>query len=932
MGLSMMHDQLNNSQDESIRAGEVRTQLLIHAANVGLWDWDLLANQVYFSPEWKMQLGYAAHELTNRYEEWESRLHPSDRDSALTAVREFRAGVRPTYDVEFRLRHRDGSWRWICARADFQRDAAGKAVRIMGCHLDITDRKNADAARIEAFERLEKIASRVPGVVYQFRMRPDGTFSFPYASEGLRNLYRISPAEVREDGSKLCVHHHPDDRRALLASIEKSKSDLSPWSHEFRLSFPDGTLRWLLGNAIPEREEDGSTLWHGYMADISDRKSADAALLESESRWQFALEGGRDGVWDWKVPDDTVFYSKRWKEIIGFAEDEVGTGFDEWKSRLHRDDLEQVMADLRAHLDGTTQLYNNEHRIKCKDGSWKWVHDRGLVISRDDNGQPLRMIGTYSDISEQKRAEAALRENQAIQHNAAGLHIVTASARVGLVVLDKGYRYVFATAAYSAIFGLPNDIVGKHIADVLPDAYEERIRPRLERAFGGERMDYEIRLQTATTPIHCAVNIEPVVEDNVVSSVAIVVMDITAQRDIEEQLRQSQKMEAIGQLAGGIAHDFNNLLTVISGYTNLLLRKLTPADPTWNFLNEIAVAGKRAADLTRSLLAFSHQQIRMPEAIDLNEVIVETLKLLQRSIGEGVEITVSLEPNLKHVWMDRSELSQILLNLSINARDAMNDAGRMTIQTQDVTILASDVVGSPSVKPGEYVRLTVSDSGEGMTEEVQRRLFEPFFTTKPVGKGTGLGLAMVHGIVSRSGGSIRVTSTQGQGTVFTIYLPQSTDSKSLEHASSNGDNSSTRPKGGTETILLVEDDDTVRRVTSAVLKHHGYRVIEAASGLAALQAFMEQRDRIHLLITDVVMPGMNGASLVEQIHKLAAGLPVLFISGYIGEMATRELLMDMKVNFLQKPFEPQALAIKVREVLDQAKTPLIEFDVRQGSL
>ena len=359
---------------------------------------------------------------------------------------------------------------------------------------------------------------------------------------------------------------------------------------------------------------------------------------------------------------------------------------------------------------------------------------------------------------------------------------------------------------------------------------------------------------------------------------------------------------------------------MISGYTNLLLKKLTPTDPTWNFLNEIAVAGKRAADLTRSLLAFSHQQIRMPEAIDLNEVIVETLKLLQRSIGKGVEITVSLEPNWKHVWMDRSELSQILLNLSINARDAMNDAGRMTIQTQNVSILAGDVIGSPSVIPGKYVRLSVSDSGEGMTEEVQRRIFEPFFTTKPVGKGTGLGLAMVHGIVSRSGGSIRVTSTQGKGTVFTIYLPQATDSKSLAHDSSNGNTPGTRLKGGTETVLLVEDDDTVRRVTGAVLKHHGYRVIEAASGPAALQTFMEQGDRIHLLITDVVMPGMNGAALVEQIHKLAPGLPILLISGYIGETASRELLMDLKVNFLQKPFEPQAFAIKVREVLDLAKS------------
>jgi len=906
-----------DSQDELFSANEFRTQLLVRAANVGLWDWDFLTDRVYFSPEWKMQLGYSEHELTNRYEEWELRLHPDDRDASLTAVREFRAGIRAVYDVEFRLRHKDGTWRWICARADFQRDLNGKAIRIMGCHLDITDRKNADAARIEALERLEKIASRVPGVVYQFRMRPDGTSCFPYASEGMRLLLGVGPEDVREDGSVLYVYHHPDDEAELYASLEKSRSELCPWSHEFRFKFPDGTVRWISGNSIPERAADGSTLWHGYMADITERKQTEAALQDSEGRWRFALERGRDGIWDWNIADGSVFYSRRWEEILGFTEGEFGKDFKNWKSSLHPDDFGQVMADVRAHLEGTTPHYNNEHRSRCKDGSWKWIHDRGLVISRDASGQPLRMIGTYSDITERKLAEALKRANQALENSAAGLRLVTTSARVGLVVLSKEHRYTFANAAYSAIFNLTEDLVGKHIAEVLPEAYEDRVRPRLERAFAGERMDYEIRLPTSTTPIHCAVNYEPVLEGNEVTSVAIVVMDITAQRNTEEQLRQSQKMEAIGQLAGGIAHDFNNLLTIISGYTNLLLKKLTPPDPAWNFLSEIGIASKRAAELTSSLLAFSHQQIRTPESVNVNEVVVETLKLLERALGEGVEIAVALEPQLNQVWMDRSELSQILLNLSINARDAMNDEGTLIIQTLNVTVNVGDFVDGPSVESGEYVLLTVTDSGSGMSEEVQRRIFEPFFTTKPVGKGTGLGLAMVHGIVSRSGGGIRVASTMGKGTVFSIYLPQSNESISSLRDSSNPSDFGTRLRGGTETILLVEDDETVRGLTRTILKHFGYNVIEAASGHSALQIFVENRDQIQLIITDVVMPGMNGAALLEQIQKLVPDFPVLMISGYVGETSTREKLLDSKVNFLQKPFEPNAFAIKVRELLDQ---------------
>ncbi len=369
---------------------------------------------------------------------------------------------------------------------------------------------------------------------------------------------------------------------------------------------------------------------------------------------------------------------------------------------------------------------------------------------------------------ERKQAQLALRQSEAC------LRIVTGRARVGLVVFNREHRYVFANAAFTEIFGLPNEnIAGQPIAAFLPTVYEQRIRVSLDQVFSGARVDYELRLPTPDGPFHYAVNYEPVFDGASITSVVMVAMDITALRNTEEQLRQSQKMEAIGQLAGGIAHDFNNLLTIISGYTDLLLQTHTPSDQAWELLVEIGNASDRAAELTRSLLSFSHRQIRTPENVDLNQVIVDTLKMVQRSIGEGVKVVTSLDPQLQSVWVDRSDMSQILLNLSINARDAMQGEGRLEIGTQNIDIGPRAADSTSCVEPGKYAVLTVSDSGCGMPEEVKQKIFEPFFTTKPVGKGTGLGLAMVHSIASRSGGGIEVSSSVGQGATFRIFLPQS---------------------------------------------------------------------------------------------------------------------------------------------------------------
>ena len=524
----------------------------------------------------------------------------------------------------------------------------------------------------------------------------------------------------------------------------------------------------------------------------------------------------------------------------------------------------------------------------------------GTAVDRALEEQKLR--------AQRKQAEAALKQTEAC------LSIVSKFARIGFVVVDLDYRIVFANPAFADIFCLTDaNIAGKYFSEVLPEDHDVQARPMLERAFLGERAEFEMRLPTSQGQCHCAIHYEPVLDGNLVTSVVVVTMDITARRNTEEQLRQSQKMEAVGQLAGGIAHDFNNMLTVISTYTSLLLQTNSLKSEEQQFLQEIGKASDRAADLTRRLLAFSRGQMQSPEVVDVNAMIVEMQKLLEMSLGRSVTISLLLEPNLKHIWMDRSELSQILMNLSINARDAMQATGRLEIRTQNVEIPIGDNASSRIVSPGSYVLLTVSDSGCGMTDDVKQRIFDPFFTTKSVGKGTGLGLSIVHAIVTRCGGGIQVSSALGQGTSFHIYVPGmqnnvETTCRSIEPQ---------RLLQGTETILLVDDDDQVRRATRSILTDYGYTVVEAENGRKAVQIILENIHSIQLLITDQMMPEMSGTALVENISRLQIDLPVLLISGYITEDEIGKYSLDKNVTFLRKPFQPQVLASRVRDVLER---------------
>ena len=387
---------------------------------------------------------------------------------------------------------------------------------------------------------------------------------------------------------------------------------------------------------------------------------------------------------------------------------------------------------------------------------------------------------------------------------------------------------------------------------------------------------------------------------------------LEALRESQEQLRQVQKLEGIGQLAGGIAHDFNNLLTVIIGFCSLAMRDLKPDDPVFGNLEEIKKAGDRATSLTRQLLAFSRRQVLQPKILNLGSVVADMEKMLRRVIGENIDLRAALEPTLGKVNADPGQIEQIIVNLAVNARDSMPNGGKLTIETDNVYLDEEYVKHHVGAQAGAHVMLAVSDTGHGMDQQTMARIFEPFFTTKEVGKGTGLGLSTVYGIVKQSGGNIWVYSEIGRGTTFKIYLPRVADG--AEEYQRPTDEFKTAE--GTETILLVEDEEMLRKLARQTLAGYGYRILEAEDGDEATVLSAQHEGAIQLLLTDVIMPGMNGRELANRLLETRPTLRVLFMSGYTDDAIVHQHALESSANFIQKPFSPDSLAQKVRKVLD----------------
>ncbi len=504
-------------------------------------------------------------------------------------------------------------------------------------------------------------------------------------------------------------------------------------------------------------------------------------------------------------------------------------------------------------------------------------------------------------------------------------HLITEHADDLIAVVDVHGHRVYNSPSYEKCLGYtPNELRNTTAAEQIHPDDVELVMAAAEQTLEtgvGRRVEYRFRHKDGTWRILESTASGVQNEKGEVELLVIVNRDVTERRKAEEalrqrdeQLRQAQKMEAVGRLSGGVAHDFNNLLSVIIGYAEILEAQFSKDDRLIKNVAEIKKAGQRAAGLTNQLLAFSRQQVLQPRVLDPNVIVGDMGRMLRRLIGEDIEFITSLDPTVGKVKVDQSQLEQIIMNLVVNARDAMPWGGRLQIETCNEVLEESFCIGMEyKVQPGKYVRFTVSDTGAGMDAETQVRIFEPFFTTKEKGKGTGLGLATVYGVVKQSDGYIWVTSKVGEGTTFKILLPEVSPSIPASSSASAGD----KPAIASETVLLVEDEDSIRNLFAGQLKNDGYRVLAAANGAEALAVSNSFKDQIHLLITDVVMPGMNGAVLARKLSENRPGMRILFITGYIEFKPKDQETLPADAHILSKPFSHKAMLAKVREILAQ---------------
>ncbi|MCI0487052.1 MAG: response regulator [Blastocatellia bacterium] len=507
---------------------------------------------------------------------------------------------------------------------------------------------------------------------------------------------------------------------------------------------------------------------------------------------------------------------------------------------------------------------------------------------------------------ERKRADSALRESEARFKRLVEPNII------GIIVADTRGSITEANDAFLKMVGYAREELPLRWDEMTPPEYrpgDEEVIERLKVSDIIAPFEKEyIRKDGSRVPVLIGGSLLESSRDDCICFV----IDLTERKRLERQLHQSQKMEAIGRLAGGVAHDFNNLLTAITGYSDLLLMRLSDTDPQHSSLQEIKNAGDRAAALTRRLLVFSHKQVLQPKVLDLGETIASSVEMLRRLIGERVELVTVLDPNLGRVKADPAQMEEVIMNLATNARDAMPEGGKLIIEAANIYLDEAYGRSEFGTGPGHYVMLSVADTGCGMDEETRSHLFEPFFTTKEKGKGTGLGLSTVYGIVKQSGGHIKAYSETGIGTTFKIFLPRVEGEADSLRVRASGD----EMLRGSETVLLVEDEEIVRRLARNILDAGGYRVLEAADAAEALEICERCEDQIDLMLTDVVMPRMNGFKLAERATILRPAMKVLYMSGYTGNALFNEGVAQNEVAFLQKPFTAYDLTYKLREVLD----------------
>ncbi len=906
--------ELNAQLEQRVRA---QTAALEHAARLsreaadrfriiveGVTDYAILmldprGHVITWNPGAERLKGYREEEIVGQHF---SRFYPAeDVARGKPAMELDQAAASGRFEDEGWRVRKDGTRFWASVIITALHDEAGRLRGFVKVTHDLTAREQVEKALRDS----EQFLAQSQRLAHLGNWMVDLETGAHKWSDELCRICGVSPDDFVPTRDALLALVHPDDRPTLRSQMDALDSGQHPPPAEFRVVRPDGTIRVVEGTGEVEVNTGGKPIrLIGTAQDITERRQTEQALRRSSVLLDQTGQVAKVGGWELDLDTQTLRWTKETYRIHE-VDPAIQPSLAEAIQFYGPDARPVITAAVQGAIDAGTP-FDLELPLVTAQGRCIWVRAQGTAERH--GGRSTRLYGAFQDVTQQRLAEESLRLQSAALQAAADAIVIT--DRAGIIEwVNPAFTALTGYAAEEALGKDSRDLVksGKHTAEFFKDFWETIL--------AGETWRGEIINRRKDGTLHTEDQIVAPIFDasGVITHFVAIKKDITARLRLEAQFRQAQKMESVGQLASGIAHDFNNLLTVINGMSELVLARVGHDDPVFPDVQEVHRAGERAAALTRQLLAFSRQQVLEPRVLNVNTVLDGMEPLLRRLLGEDIDLVIVPAPDLASVKADPGQIEQVITNLAVNARDAMPQGGRLTIESQNVEV-GEDYArqhGAP-VPPGAYVRLVVSDSGVGMSEATRARIFEPFFTTKGPGRGTGLGLSTAFGIVKQSQGFIWVYSEVGVGTSFTILLPQEVP----DAAGSAPAKATPVSSRGTETILVVEDNAGLRKLARRFLDPAGYTVLLAATGEEALRVVARQDAPVHLLLSDVVMPGMSGRQLAERLAPICPAMKVLYMSGYTDDTIVRHGVLDATVPFLNKPFTAAALLSKVREVLD----------------